>query len=116
MADAIRHITLARGVNPADYTLVSFRRRRRPARLRGGAAAGIRRLLVSPFAAVLSAYGIGLAERRQVRQVAVEQVLDEPLTHSPLFADARRAAAKLAVPCCATRVPTPSSRPPGQPG
>jgi 5-oxoprolinase (ATP-hydrolysing) len=75
MADAIRHITLARGVNPADFTLVSF----------GGAGGqhacavagrlGIRQVLIAPFAAVLSAYGIGLAERRSVRQTAVEQPL-----------------------------------------
>ncbi|MDP2834136.1 MAG: hydantoinase/oxoprolinase family protein [Pseudomonadota bacterium] len=75
MADAIRHITLARGVNPADFTLVSF----------GGAGGqhacavaerlGIGRVLISPFASVLSAYGIGLAERREVKQVAVEMPL-----------------------------------------
>jgi 5-oxoprolinase (ATP-hydrolysing) len=79
MADAIRHITLARGVNPADFTLVSF----------GGAGGqhacavaerlGIGKVLISPFASVLSAYGIGLAERRTVRQVAVEQLLPSPL-------------------------------------
>ncbi len=77
MADAIRHITLARGVNPADYTLMSF----------GGAGGqhacavaqrlGIVRVLISPFASVLSAYGIGLAERREVRQMAVEMPLEE---------------------------------------
>jgi len=77
MADAIRHITLARGVNPADFTLMSF----------GGAGGqhacavaqrlGIGRVLISPFASVLSAYGIGLAERREVKQVAVERRLDE---------------------------------------
>jgi 5-oxoprolinase (ATP-hydrolysing) len=77
MADAIRHITLARGVNPSDFTLVSF----------GGAGGqhacavagrlGIRQVLISPFTAVLSAYGIGLAERREVRQTAVERPLDE---------------------------------------
>jgi len=75
MADAIRHITLARGVNPADFTLVGF----------GGAGGqhvcavasrlGIRQVLISPFAAVLSAYGIGLAERREVRQSALEKPL-----------------------------------------
>ncbi len=83
MADAIRHITLARGVDPADYTLMSF----------GGAGGqhacavaeklGIGRVLVSPFASVLSAYGIGLAERREVRQVAVERVLDETWLNAP---------------------------------
>jgi len=82
MADAIRHITLARGVNPADYTLVSF----------GGAGGqhacavaerlGLGRVLISPFASVLSAYGIGLAEQRTVRMEAVEaplSSLDRPL-------------------------------------
>ena len=75
MADAIRHITLARGVNPADFTLVGF----------GGAGGqhacavasrlGIRQVLISPFASVLSAYGIGLAEQREVRLSAIEQPL-----------------------------------------
>jgi 5-oxoprolinase (ATP-hydrolysing) len=78
MADAIRHITLARGVDPSDYTLMSF----------GGAGGqhacavaeklGIGQVLISPFASVLSAYGIGLAERREVRQVAVESLLPSP--------------------------------------
>jgi 5-oxoprolinase (ATP-hydrolysing) len=77
MANAIRHITLARGVNPADFTLVSF----------GGAGGqhacavasrlGIRQVLISPYASVLSAYGIGLAERREVCQIAVEQPFNE---------------------------------------
>ena len=82
MADAIRHITLARGVNPADHVLVSF----------GGAGGqhacavaerlGMEKVLISPFASVLSAYGIGLAEHRTVRMEAVEaplSTLDIPL-------------------------------------
>ena len=93
MADAIRHITLARGVNPADYTLVSF----------GGAGGqhacavaerlGMGRVLISPFSSVLSAYGIGLAEWREVTLQAVEQPLkvwgmgngrwETPPPHSP---------------------------------
>ncbi len=75
MADAIRHITLARGVDPARFTLVGF----------GGAGGqhvcavagrlGIGEVLISPFAAVLSAFGIGLAERRELTQIAIEQPL-----------------------------------------
>ena len=86
MADAIRHITLARGVDPADFTLMSF----------GGAGGqhactvatrlGIGRVLVSPYAAVLSAYGIGLAERRVVKQVAVEALLP---SSNPASGDSR---------------------------
>ena len=73
MADAIRHITLARGVNPADFTLVSFGGAGGQHACAVAARLGIGRVLVSPYASVLSAYGIGLAERRNIRQVAVEQ-------------------------------------------
>lgn len=83
MADAIRHITLARGVDASAYTLVSF----------GGAGGqhacavagrlGIRQVLISPFAAVLSAYGIGLAECREIRQTAVERPLAEAVAAHP---------------------------------
>ena len=90
MADAIRHITLARGVNPTDFTLVSF----------GGAGGqhacavasrlGIGKVLISPYASVLSAYGIGLAERRRIRQIAVEQ--DFPMAMPPLPEDGEKRA------------------------
>lgn len=83
MADAIRHITLARGVNPADFTLVSF----------GGAGGqhacavasrlGIGQVLISPFASVLSAYGIGLAERRTIKQIAIERPLTSAIREWP---------------------------------
>jgi 5-oxoprolinase (ATP-hydrolysing) len=79
MADAIRHLTLARGVNPAGFTLVSF----------GGAGGqhacavasrlGIGRILISPYAAVLSAWGIGLAERRELKLSALELPLEAAL-------------------------------------
>ncbi|HVN85315.1 MAG TPA: hydantoinase B/oxoprolinase family protein [Candidatus Binatia bacterium] len=72
MAAAIRTISLARGYDVRDYTLVSF----------GGAGAqhacaiarelGIQRVLVHPFAGVLSAFGIGMADvkRAAARDVA----------------------------------------------
>ncbi|MCB1324026.1 MAG: hydantoinase B/oxoprolinase family protein [Spirochaetales bacterium] len=63
MANAIRKISLQRGYDPADYVLATF----------GGAGGqhccaiasrlGIRKILVSPLAGVLSAYGMGAAER-----------------------------------------------------
>ncbi len=62
MAEAIRQVSVARGYDVRDYALVVF----------GGAGGqhacalarrlGIRRILLHPFAGVLSAYGIGLAE------------------------------------------------------
>jgi 5-oxoprolinase (ATP-hydrolysing) len=79
MADAIRHLTLARGVNPAGFTLIGF----------GGAGGqhvcavadrlAIGRILMSPYAPALSAYGIGLAERREVSQQALEMPLEQAL-------------------------------------
>lgn len=75
MADAIRHISLARGVNPADYVLVSFGGAGGQHACAVAARLGMERVLVSPFASVLSAYGIGLAERRELTQEAVEEPL-----------------------------------------
>ncbi len=77
MADAICHITLARGVNPAAFTLVGFGGAGGQHACAVAARLGIRQVLISPFAAVLSAYGIGLAEHREVRQTAVERRLND---------------------------------------
>jgi 5-oxoprolinase (ATP-hydrolysing) len=62
MAEAIRQVSVARGYDVRDHTLVVF----------GGAGGqhacalarrlGIRRVLFHPFAGVLSAYGMGLAD------------------------------------------------------
>jgi 5-oxoprolinase (ATP-hydrolysing) len=63
MAQAIQEVSVRRGVDPRDFALVGF----------GGAAGqhvcavarrlGIRTVLLHPLAGLLSAYGIGLAER-----------------------------------------------------
>jgi 5-oxoprolinase (ATP-hydrolysing) len=73
MAAAIRTISVARGYDVRDYLLVSF----------GGAGGqhacavadelGVRRVLVHPYAGVLSAFGMGAAD---VRRFAVHQVLE----------------------------------------
>ncbi|MGE4608392.1 MAG: hydantoinase/oxoprolinase family protein, partial [Myxococcota bacterium] len=62
MADAIAEVSVARGVDPRDCALVGF----------GGASGqhvcaiartlGIRTVLLHPFAGILSAYGIGMAD------------------------------------------------------
>ena len=71
MVRAIRKISVAKGYDPADYALVSF----------GGAGAqhacemaralGMRRVLIHPYAGILSAYGIGLADVRRFREHSV---------------------------------------------
>ena len=73
MANAIKKISVQRGHDVTGYTLNCF----------GGAggqhaclvadALGIERVLLHPFAGVLSAYGMGLADVRAIREQAVEQ-------------------------------------------
>ena len=77
MANAIKEISVQRGYDVTEYTLACF----------GGAggqhaclvadALGMRRIVLHPYAGVLSAYGMGLAEIRAIRERAVEAPLDE---------------------------------------
>jgi 5-oxoprolinase (ATP-hydrolysing) len=79
MANALRHISIQRGLNPADFTLCCF----------GGAGGqhacqvadriGLTRILIDPLAGVLSAWGIGTAPLRSYRQKAVGHTLDHTL-------------------------------------
>ena len=79
MANAIKQISVQRGYDVTEYTLNCF----------GGAggqhaclvadALGMTRVFVHPFAGVLSAYGMGLAEQRLIRERAVEKTLDDAL-------------------------------------
>ena len=73
MANAIKEISVQRGYDVTEYTLNCF----------GGAggqhaclvadALGMNRVFLHPFAGVLSAYGMGLAEIRSLRKVQVEK-------------------------------------------
>ncbi len=79
MAAAIRHVSLARGIDPRDFTLVAFGGAGGQLACRVAARLHMARILVPPHASVLSAYGIGLAERRSIHQQAVEATLDASL-------------------------------------
>jgi 5-oxoprolinase (ATP-hydrolysing) len=80
MANAIKKISIQRGYNVSEYTLCCF----------GGAggqhacavadALGMTRVFLHSLAGVLSAYGMGLADTRTLRERAVEMRLDEALT------------------------------------
>jgi 5-oxoprolinase (ATP-hydrolysing) len=84
MANAIKRISVARGHDVSRYTLASF----------GGAggqhaclvadALGMDRVMIHPLGGVLSAYGMGLADRRAVR----ERTLALPLDEATALADA----------------------------
>ncbi|MFB2971672.1 hydantoinase B/oxoprolinase family protein [Aerosakkonema sp. BLCC-F183] len=79
MANAIKKISLQRGYDVSEYTLCCF----------GGAggqhacliadALGMKQVFLHPYAGVLSAYGMGLADVRVIREKAVEAKLSEEL-------------------------------------
>ncbi|HEY2036555.1 MAG TPA: hydantoinase B/oxoprolinase family protein [Steroidobacteraceae bacterium] len=79
MANAIKQISIQRGHDVTAYTLACF----------GGAggqhaclvadALGMRRILIHPLAGVLSAYGMGLADLRVLKQRAIEAPLADAL-------------------------------------
>ena len=77
MANAIKKISVQRGHNLTDYVLCCF----------GGAggqhacliadALGMTEVFIHPYAGVLSAYGMGLADVRSLREQSVEMPLSE---------------------------------------
>ncbi len=79
MANAIKKISVQRGYDVTDYALQCF----------GGAGGqhacliadvlGMNTVLVHPFAGVLSAYGMGLADVRALRERTIEAPLSEGL-------------------------------------
>ncbi|MBO9646879.1 MAG: hydantoinase B/oxoprolinase family protein [Variovorax sp.] len=76
MANAVKRISVARGYDVTQYTLQCF----------GGAggqhaclvadALGMRSVYLHPFAGVLSAFGMGLADQLAMRELALERRLD----------------------------------------
>ncbi len=104
MASAIKHISVQRGYDVTRYALCCF----------GGAggqhaclvadALGITRILIHPLAGVLSAYGMGLADIRAIREEAVEAAL-EPSAVAGLAARLDRLAAAAASEVAAQAVP-----------
>ena len=106
MVAAIRKISVARGHDVSRYTLACF----------GGAGGqhacavadrlGIERILIHPLAGVLSAFGIGLAERKAIR----ERSWRHPLGHKydqaleELVDEARLALADQGVPADTIRI------------
>jgi 5-oxoprolinase (ATP-hydrolysing) len=79
MANAIKKISVQRGYDVTQYTLCCF----------GGAggqhacaiaeALGMPQIFLHPYAGVLSAYGMGLADQRVLREQSVEQTLEASL-------------------------------------
>ncbi|HTL76909.1 MAG TPA: hydantoinase B/oxoprolinase family protein [Casimicrobiaceae bacterium] len=72
MANAIKHISVQRGYDVTAYTLCSFGGAGGQHACRVADALGMTRVFIHPLAGVLSAYGMGLADVRALRQHAVE--------------------------------------------
>jgi 5-oxoprolinase (ATP-hydrolysing) len=75
MANAIREISIERGHDISDYALCAFGGASGQHACRVADALGMRRVLMHPLAGVLSAYGMGLAAIRQVREAPIEALL-----------------------------------------
>ncbi|MBD2625119.1 hydantoinase/oxoprolinase family protein [Trichormus variabilis] len=79
MANAIKKISLQRGYDVTEYVLCCF----------GGAGGqvacliadtlGMKKIFLHPYAGVLSAYGMGLADVRAIKEAGVEQLLNQSL-------------------------------------
>lgn len=77
MANAIKKISVARGYDVTQYLMQCF----------GGAGAqhaclvaqalGMKQILIHPFAGVLSAYGMGLADQSLIREKTIDRELDK---------------------------------------
>ncbi|ROR34229.1 hydantoinase B/oxoprolinase family protein [Inmirania thermothiophila] len=79
MASAIKRISVQRGRDVSAYALACFGGAGGQHACRVADALGIRRIHIHPLAGVLSAYGMGLADLRLIREQAVEAELDEAL-------------------------------------
>ncbi|HJS41274.1 MAG TPA: hydantoinase B/oxoprolinase family protein [Sphingomicrobium sp.] len=77
MAAAIRKISIARGHDVTRYTLACFGGAGGQHACRVADALGMERILIHPFAGVLSAYGIGLAEVKTIREASWLKPLSE---------------------------------------
>jgi 5-oxoprolinase (ATP-hydrolysing) len=77
MAAAIRKISIARGHDVTRYTLACFGGAGGQHACRVADALGMERILIHPLAGVLSAYGIGLADVKAIREMSWLKPLGE---------------------------------------
>ena len=77
MANAIRKISVARGHDVTSYALACFGGAGGQHACRVADALGMETVLVHPLAGILSAYGIGLAPVKAIREVSLVRPLDE---------------------------------------
>src|SRR5208282_2249678 len=73
MANAIKKISVQRGYDVTRYALNCFGGAGGQHACLVGDALGMTRVLIHPYSSLLSAYGMGLADIRSVRQQAIEE-------------------------------------------
>ncbi|WP_337303166.1 hydantoinase B/oxoprolinase family protein [Sphingomonas sp. MMO-176] len=79
MAAAIKRVALERGEDVTGFTLQCFGGAGGQHACRVAETLGMTQVLIHPLAGVLSAYGMGLADRIAIRQRSVERPLGTPL-------------------------------------
>ncbi len=88
MAAAIRKISIARGHDVTRYTLACFGGAGGQHACRVADALGMERILIHPLAGVLSAYGIGIADVKSIRETSWLQPLREDFAAAVTALDA----------------------------
>ncbi len=91
MANAIKKISVQRGYDIGDYALCCFGAAGGQHACRLAESLGMKTILIHPYAGVLSAYGMGLADRRVLREQSVEMIL-QPEAIAPLRAQLQQLA------------------------
>ena len=89
MAAAIRKISIARGHDVTRYTLACFGGAGGQHACRVADALGMERILIHPLAGVLSAYGIGIADVKAIRETSWLKPLGEDFSNALRKLDGR---------------------------
>ncbi|MCK5479030.1 MAG: hydantoinase B/oxoprolinase family protein, partial [Methylococcales bacterium] len=77
MATAIKKISVQKGYNVSEYTLCCYGAAGGQHACKVADRLGMKRIMLHPFSGVLSAYGMGLADLRLLKENALEQPWDE---------------------------------------
>ncbi|MGB7086832.1 MAG: hydantoinase/oxoprolinase family protein, partial [Phormidesmis sp.] len=72
MANAIKKISVQKGYDVGDYTLCCFGAAGGQHACQLAQTLGMKSIIIHPYAGVLSAYGMGLADRRVLKEASVE--------------------------------------------
>lgn len=82
MANAIKKISIQRGYNIKEYTLCCFGGAAPQHACRVADSLGIKSIFIHPYAGVLSAYGMGLADQRLIKERYIGSELSDALIES----------------------------------